>query len=37
MPMLARVKSRAASWGSTLHDAGLAPHDMDAVVRTLVR
>ncbi len=37
MPMLGRVKSRTASWGSTLHDAGLAPHDMDAVVRALVR
>ncbi len=37
MPVLARVKSGKASWGSTLHDAGLAPHDMDAVVRSLVR
>lgn len=37
MPLLARVRSGKASWGSTLHDAGLAPHDMDAVVRSLVR
>ncbi|HEX9049668.1 MAG TPA: hypothetical protein VF841_03965 [Anaeromyxobacter sp.] len=37
MPLLARVRSGSASWGSTLHDVGLAPHDMDAVVRTLVR
>jgi hypothetical protein len=37
MPILARVKTGQASWGSTLHDAGLAPKDMDAVVRGLVR
>jgi hypothetical protein len=36
MPMLSRVRSGKASWGSTLDDAGLAPHDMDAVVRGLV-
>ncbi len=37
MPLLARVRSGKASWGSTLRDAGFAPHDMDAVVRSLVR
>lgn len=37
MPILARVKRGEATWGSTLHDAGLAPKDMDAVVRGLVR
>jgi hypothetical protein len=37
MPILARVRTGKATWGSTLHDAGLAPHDMDAVVRGLVR
>ena len=37
MPILARVHAGQATWGSTLHDAGLAPHDMDAVVRGLVR
>ncbi len=37
MPMLARVRAGRASWSSTLHDAGLLPHDMDAVVRGLVR
>ncbi len=37
MPMLARVRAGKASWGSTLHDAGLAPHDMDGVVRSLLR
>jgi hypothetical protein len=37
MPMLSRVRAGKATWGSTLHDAGLAPHDMDAVVRSLVR
>jgi hypothetical protein len=37
MPVLSRVRSGKATWGSTLHDAGLAPHDMDAVVRGLVR
>ena len=37
MPILARVRTGKATWGSTLHDAGLAPQDMDAVVRGLVR
>ncbi len=37
VPILARVKGGAASWGSTLHDAGLAPQDLDGVVRALVR
>jgi hypothetical protein len=37
MPLLARVRSGAATWGSVLRDAGLAPKDMDVVVRSLVR
>jgi hypothetical protein len=37
MPLLARVRSGAATWGTVLRDAGLTPKDMDAVVRTLVR
>ncbi len=37
MPFLARVRAGQATWGSTLHDAGLAPQELDAVVRGLVR
>lgn len=37
MTMLARVRAGKASWSSTLNDVGLAPRDMDAVVRALVR
>ncbi len=37
MPILARVRSGQATWGSTLHEAGLAPQDMDGVVRGMVR
>ncbi len=37
MPILARVRAGQATWGSTLRGAGLAPQDMDAVVRALVR
>jgi hypothetical protein len=37
MPLLARVRSGRATWGTTLRDAGLAPEDMDVVVRRLVR
>jgi hypothetical protein len=37
MPILARVRSGAGTWGTVLRDAGLAPQDMDGVVRALVR
>lgn len=37
MPLLARVRSGGATWGTTLRDAGLAPEDMDRVVRAAVR
>jgi hypothetical protein len=37
MPILARVRSGAGTWGSVLRDAGLTPRDMDGVVRALVR
>jgi hypothetical protein len=37
MPILARVRTGKATWTSTVNDAGLAPHDLDAVVRGLVR
>jgi hypothetical protein len=37
MPILARVRSGATTWGTVLRDSGLAPKDMDATVRTLVR
>jgi hypothetical protein len=37
MPILARVRTGKATWGSVLRDAGLAPEDMDAVVRGMVR
>jgi hypothetical protein len=36
MPLLARVRSGAGTWGTVLRDAGLAPQDMDGVVRALV-
>lgn len=36
MPILARVRTGAATWGSTLAAAGLAPGQMDAVVRAIV-
>jgi hypothetical protein len=37
MPILARVRAGSATWGTALRDAGLAPADMDAAVRRLVR
>jgi hypothetical protein len=37
MPFLARVRSGAGTWGSILRDQGLAPADMDGVVRGLVK
>jgi hypothetical protein len=37
MPFLARVRSGAGTWGSILRDQGLAPEDMDRVVRALVK
>jgi hypothetical protein len=37
MPLLARVRSGAGTWGTVLRDAGLAPQDMDGVVRGLMR
>lgn len=37
MPILARVRSGAGTWGTALRDAGLVPEDMDAAVRRLVR
>lgn len=37
MPILARVRSGAGTWGTVLRDAGLAPQDLDGVVRGLVR
>jgi hypothetical protein len=37
MPILARVRSGAGTWGTALRDAGLAPQDMDGMVRGLVR
>jgi hypothetical protein len=37
MPILARVRSGAGTWGTVLRGAGLAPKDMDGVVRGLMR
>jgi hypothetical protein len=37
LPLLREVKSGRASWGGVLRDAGLAPAEVDAYVRTLVR
>ncbi len=37
MPILARVRSGAGTWGTVLRDAGLAPQDMDEVVRAMMR
>lgn len=36
MPLLARVRTGGASWGSLLAEMGLAPGDLDAVVRAAV-
>ena len=37
VPILARVRSGAGTWGTVLRDAGLVPKDMDGLVRGLVR
>lgn len=36
-PLLAEVRSGRTSWGQVLHDAGLAPRELDGLVRRLVR
>jgi hypothetical protein len=37
LPLVREVRSGRTSWGTVLRDAGLAPRDIDAYVRTLVR
>jgi hypothetical protein len=37
LPLVAEVKSGRATWGSVLRDAGLAPGQLDGLVRALVR
>jgi hypothetical protein len=36
-PLLAEVRAGRTSWGRVLHDAGLAPRDLDGLIRGLVR
>ena len=37
LPLLVQVKAGKATWGSVLRDCGLAPADLDLLVRTSVR
>ena len=37
LPLLRHVRAGRGSWGAVLHDAGLAPADIDGYVRSLVR
>ena len=37
LPLVAQVKAGRATWGSVLRDAGLAPGQIDGLVRALVR
>lgn len=37
LPLLVQVKTGKATWGSVLRDCGLAPGDLDGVVRAAVR
>jgi hypothetical protein len=37
LPLVAQVKAGRATWGSVLRDAGLAPGQLDGLVRALVR